>query len=237
MTKTLLSSVIACLLFGGTVNAATICKLIPTTCYNDMGVGYLYDTTDPNSWDITSGCWGKKVVCVDALTNEYISNHNTNNPVALGRKEIANAIKNDFDTSILDGDCFGARRVKDGGAMASVNGNYVNVWCAGILDDVNITVDETFENGDITLGAQPTCDSLAQNGYINIRNGKCYGKYYNPNEYYIQCDGANPTLIILNGANVDNNTTSNINTMPQANTLFNTMYQNARTQHQIYFND
>lgn len=224
------------MLFAGNANA-TVCRLIPTTCYKTMGAGFSYDISNPNTWDITSSCWGKKKICVDALTNEYLASHNVSDFVALGQKEIINVIKPDFDASVLDGDCFGARKTKDGGAMVSVNGNFVNVWCSGVLDDLNITISDSFENGDITLGVQPTCGGLATNGYVNIPNGKCYGKYYNPNEYHIQCDGSNPTIIVLNGADPDNTATSTIKTKVQANTLFNTMYNNARTQHQIHFND
>ena len=68
MMKTFLFSVVSLFLFGG-ANAATpwweqptICRLSPSNCYASMGAGYLFDTSDPDSWDITSKCWGKKYI-------------------------------------------------------------------------------------------------------------------------------------------------------------------------------
>ena len=235
MTKAFLFSVISFLLFNG-ANAATpwwerdtICQLSPSRCYNNMGVGYFYDTEKPASWDITSNCWGKKYICVEALKNSSATE-----PVPMGRAEIADTsrVSSDFDTNELNGDCFGVRKTSSGGATASVSGNFVKVWCSGILDNPT----ETLENGEITSGAQTTCAALAANGYVGIQNGKCYGKYYKQSEYFIQCSGETPTLIILNGADPDG-ATDNIRTKSDADARFNTMYQNAHAQYQIHFAD
>ena len=244
MRKTFLFSAISLLMFGAA--NATVCKLVPTKCYTNMGTGYFYSATnpDPESWDITSNCWGKKYICVEALTDAYVNTHNITDRAALGRKEIASNIKSsDFDTTILNGDCFGARISKDGGAQVKVGGRYVNVWCSGVLDDLNsirgisITIDDTFDNGDITLGTQPTCDILSQVNYANIQNGKCYGKYYNPNEYRVQCNGENPMLIVLNGADPDGTPNTDIKTKTDADARFRTMYENAKKLHKEYFKD
>ena len=251
MKKTCLFCIVS-LLFVGNANAA-ICKLIPTKCYTTMGAGYLYNANnpEPDSWDITSNCWGKKYICAEALTATYRQEHNINSivadPVALGRKEIAVATNSeDFDMTILNGDCFGSRIVKDGGAQMKVDGNYVNVWCSGVLDDVNmaikngpnIKIDNTFDNGDITLGTQPTCTQLADAGYVNIQNGRCYGKNYDTDEYAILCDaGGNPSLVVLNGVDRDNITATDIKTKTQANERLETMYINAKKLHKQYFRD
>lgn len=243
MRKTFLFSAIFLLVFGEA--NATVCKLIPTKCYTTMGTGYFYDTDEPDSWDITSNCWGKKYICAEALTTTYLDSHNVTDRVALGRKEIASATEsNDFDVTVLNGDCFGSRIVKDGGAQIKVHGNYVNVWCPGVIDalntlpGVNITISDTMDNGDITLGTQPTCTNLADAGYINIQNGKCYGKYYDLDEYRIKCDASNPTLIVLNGAlSNGDNTVSDIKIKTEADARFRTMYENAKKLHKQYFND
>lgn len=237
MNKTFLFSIISLLLFGGA--NATVCRLIPTKCYTTMGAGYFYDTSDPESWDITSNCWGKKYICVDALSDTYVNSHNVTDRAALGRKEIADSsrINSDFDLAVLNGDCFGARLVKDGGAAVKVDGNYVNVWCSGILDDLHFTIKDSFDNGDTTSGAQPTCSQLSTYGYVNIQNGKCYGKQYNLDEYRVQCNGDNPTLIVLNGADPDSASNTTIKTKPQATAQFNVMFDSAKKLHKDYFKD
>lgn len=239
MKRLFLFSVISCLLTAH-ANAATpwwehdtICRLSPSNCYTNMGIGYFYDSIDPDpeSWDITSNCWGKKYICAEALKNS-----NATDPVPLGRAEIADAsrINADFDVDVLNGDCFGVRKTSSGGAMASVDGNFVKVWCSGILEHPD---DEYVENGEITSGAQPTCEQLANDGYVGIQNGKCYGKYYNPDEYHIQCNNGQATLIVLNGADPSNASASSVTTKAEADALFNTMYQNAKAQHSAHFND
>lgn len=168
----------------------TICRPNPTNCYPSMGSGY-----DTGMWDATGNCWGLKMICPEALTQSASS------PVAMGKLEIVNGagIKNDFDTDVLNGDCFGSRKTIANGSQASVDGRYVNVWCNGVLD----SADEFLPTGEITFGTQPTCRDLAPNGYIAVLNQKCYGKYYDPGKYFIECDGNNvmPKRIVqLNGA-------------------------------------
>ena len=239
MKNTFLFSVISLFIFGGA--DASICRLIPTKCYNTtMGNGYLYDTSVSASWDITSNCWGKKYICADALTDEYVRDHIiVDNRAALGRAEIAPATNADFDLTVLNGDCFGTRMAKEGGAQIKVDGNYVNVWCYGVLDDLrseDILISETFENGDITT-TQPSCGQLATHGYVNIPNGKCYGKYYNQDEYNIYCTNGNPTLVILNGVDVENIVDTDIKTKSAAESRFRTMYENAQVLHKKYFKE
>ncbi len=225
MKKIFLVSLISLLTFDGAHAAGawwehdTICRLSPSNCYATMGAGYFFDTTDPASWDITSNCWGKKYICADALKNTTGSDS-----VPMGRAEIADAsrINSDFDINVLNGDCFGVRKTSSGGAMASVNGNFVRVWCAGILDNPD---DEYLENGEITSGVQPTCTQLATNGYVGIQNGKCFGKHYDESQYAIQCDGETPTLIVLNGADPTGvSSNANIKTQADADNWFNKMH-------------
>lgn len=216
-----------------TANAATpwwlqptICKLNPTDCYRGMGAGY-----DPEMWDATSSCWGIKYICGDALTTK------TSDPQPMGRAEIARGtgISTDYDTDLLgvDGDCFGRRKTAENGSIASVNGKYVNVWCNGILPNP----DETLEYGEITYGTQPTCASLAADGYVGIENGRCYGKYYDSAQYYIECgtDLLPSRLIVLNGA--DYTATTKYPTESDAEKMFDTMYSVSRDQKAKYFTE
>ena len=188
----------------------TVCRLNPSGCYATMGTGY-----DSGMWDAGANCWGMKVICGDALKN-------TNQTTPVGKTEIARGtnINPDYDINILNGDCFGVRRSSSDGTMASVDGSYVRVWCAGILQNS----DETVDNGEITYGTQPTCATLATDGYIAIQNGKCFGKYYDPSQYFIQCNGENPSLIVLNGAPMGD--TSYPLTQSDADAIFNRMYEN-----------
>ena len=191
----------------------TICRLNPATCYTAMGTGY-----DSGMWDANANCWGMKWICGDALTN-------TNQTTLVGRTEISRGtnIDPDYDLNVLDGDCFGVRKTSTDGAMASVDGKMVRVWCTGILADRYIAA--TIENGDVAAPTyQPSCEELARDGYVAISNGKCYGKYYDPARYYILCNGENPTLVLLNGANYDFGHYPT--TQDEADTLFNQMYEN-----------
>lgn len=168
----------------------TVCKLNPTDCYTSMGTGY-----DSELWDTTSSCWGMKLICPEALKAEEYQ------PVPMGKAEIAKGtgIKQDFNTNILNGDCFGVRKTTSDGAMASVDGEYVKVWCNGILNNP----DEFLENGEITYGAQPTCSDLAEYGYVGVVNNNCYGKFYDTSKYFIECEGDKllpNRIIVLNGA-------------------------------------
>lgn len=194
-------------------NQPTICRLNPANCYTTMGTGY-----DSGLWDANANCRGMKLICGDALTN-------TNNDTPVGKTEIARGtnINPDYDLDVLDGDCFGVRKVSTDGSMASVNGSMVRVWCSGILSNV----DATIETGEITYGTQPTCQMLADDGYVAVQNGKCYGKYYDQSQYFIQCNGEIPTLIVLNGASSSYETGNNTSypvTQEEADDKFDTMY-------------
>lgn len=216
-TISLISS-LCCLTVGGMAGAATpwwqqstICRINPTDCYVGMGTGF-----DNGMWDATSSCWGLKLICHNALTTvnpipiptgkSRIGGGDIilvpgSDPVPMGKIEIASGtgIKQDFDTGILNGDCFGSRKTTANGSLASVNGNYVNVWCSGILN----SSDELLPNGEITFGAQPKCKDLSPNGWVAVLDKRCYGKFYDPTKYYIECEGVTELpkrLIVLNGA-------------------------------------
>lgn len=228
----------ASLLFGGAAITAadaaipwwqqpTICRLNPANCYTSMGVGF-----DSGMWDAGANCWGMKLICPQATTAS------DSVPVAMGRNEIASGsgISRDFDTSVLNGDCYGARKTVSNGSMASVNGDYINVWCNGILDNA----DETIGGGEITYGAQPTCAKLAQNGYVGVLNGRCYGKYYDMNEYFIECGASNllPTrLIVLNGADYTAPQGNAPTDKASADKKFDKMESISKTQRSKYFKE
>lgn len=203
----------------------TVCKLDPTDCYPTMGAGY-----DSELWDNDTGCWGMKMICPEALTTSE------DMPIAMSRNDISKGtnINKDFDTSILNGDCFGVRKTSDNGAMASVNGEYVRVWCNGILDNV----DEYLENGEITYGAQPTCEDLAKYGYVATVSNKCYGKYYDMAKYYIECNGKDilpSRIIVLNGADYSNTSDNTPSDASAASKLFDSMESISESQRKIYF--
>ncbi len=222
-----------CSLFIGDSNAATpwwqqptVCRLDPTNCYSTMGAGY-----DANMWDATAKCWGLKIICPEAL------NDLTSTPRAMGRADIADKkkINQDFNTELLstNGDCFGRRKTSSDGTIASVNGNDVYVWCPGILT----SPDEFMTNGEITYGAQPTCEQLASDGYVAVANGRCYGKYFDEYKYFIECGSAiQPTrLIVLNGAAHNAATTNAPRDTETAKRLFDKMYDVSKEQNKKYF--
>ena len=223
---------VMCLMFAPSAFSAvpwweqpTICKLDPTDCYSTMGAGY-----DGEAWDSETGCWGMKYICPEALKTP-----GSYQPVLMGRQEIAsgNKINIDYDTNILNGDCFGVRKTTDNGAMASVNSEYVRVWCNGILDNP----DEYLPNGEITYGAQPTCNELAEYGYVATIDNKCYGKYYDMSKYYIECNGNDilPSRIIITN-NADYTMASNAPADESAaDKLFDKMQSVSESQREIYF--
>ena len=205
----------------------TVCKLDTTDCYSKMGMGY-----DSEIWDTNSSCWGMKLICPEALTSSE------SQPIPMGKKEIAKGtgINKDFDTSLLNGDCFGARKTTSNGAMASINGKYEKVWCNGILD----RPDEFLENGEITYGTQPTCEELADYGYVAVVNDNCYGKEYDLSEYYIECSGDDllpSRIILLNGADYTNQSGNIPTDRSAANKIFDKMESVSKTQRQKYFNN
>lgn len=203
----------------------TVCRISPTDCYTAMGAGF-----DTEMWDATSSCWGMKYICADALTN-------SNTATLMGRAEIARGtgINSDFDTNLLgiDGDCFGRRKTEQNGAIAIINGKPVKVWCNGILDNA----DEEVANGEISLTTQPTCQTLANNGYVGVINNNCYGKYFDDAKYYIDCSsGLEPErIIILNNADYDADGTDAPQTQSDADEHFEKMYNASKKQHTKYF--
>ncbi len=204
----------------------TVCRLNPSDCYRGMGTGF-----DEQMWDDGANCWGMKLICPDAVKQS------TNEPVAMGRNDIASGknINPDFDVTLLSTNdaCFGRRKTAEGGTIASVNGKYVNVWCSGILD----APDEFLDNGEITYGAQPTCTQLAEYGYVAVENGKCYGKYFDPSKYFLDC-GSNLTpnyIIVLNGADYNNTSNHAPTTQAAADKLFDSMYNASTKQKSKYF--
>lgn len=222
--------------FAGAADAAvpwwlqpTICRPNPTGCYAVMGAGF-----DGEMWDATSNCRGLKMICGAALKPTK------SDSVAMGKTAIAasTGISPDFDTDLLNADCFGTRKTTANGSMASVNGTYVNVWCNGVLDNP----DETLTTGEITFGAQPKCKDIAQNGWVAALNQKCYGKYYDPSAYYIECSGNDvmpSRLIELNGAIAVVGTSAGNYNYPTdtsaAKSLFDTMQAASAAKKAQYF--
>ena len=219
---------ITCATHAATLNwwqQPTICKLSTTNCYVSMGAGY-----DAGMWDATGNCRGMKLICPNALTD------GADEPKPMGKSDLAKGtgISTDFDTSVLADGCFGARKTSANGTQASVGGNFVNVYCRGVLDDY----DEIVTTGEIKTGTQPTCAELAEREYVAVVNGRCYGKRYAARDYYIECGSALlPTrMIVLNGAHYESGTSSDIpENQTDANKKFELMYKTSQEQHKKYF--
>lgn len=230
---------VMCLMFAPSAFSAvpwweqpTVCKLDPTDCYSTMGAGY-----DGEAWDSETGCWGMKYICPEALKTP-----GSYQPVLMGRQEIANGgkINIDYDTNILNGDCFGVRKTTDNGAMASVNGEYVRVWCNGVLD--NPDPDNYLPNGELPEnGREPTCSELARNGFMATQAGKCFGKYYDPMKYTIECGDPNSifatNILELNGADPSYTYANAPTTADDADDIFDRMQEKSASQRKIYFQD
>lgn len=205
----------------------TICRLDPTNCYTNMGIGY-----DAGMWDATAECWGLKMICPAALHSAE------REPIAVGRNDINRGtnINQDFDTDILNSSegCFGMRKTKSNGTMASVNGKFVNVWCPGVLHNPS----EQLPNGEITYGTQPTCSQLAADRYVAVLNNRCYGTYYDEAKYFIECDGSTDMLpsrlIVLNGADYNSGGNSPVD-KNAADDLFERMVSVSKNQRSIYY--
>ena len=80
--------------------------------------------------------------------------------------------------------------------------------------------------------------------FVAVLNQKCYGKFYDPASYYIECQGNNelPTrLIELNGADFVVGTNSGSYNYPTdtaaAKTLFDKMQATSATKKAEYFNN
>ena len=210
----------------------TVCRINNAKCYGSMSAGI-----DPEIWDAGAnkgkGCWGMKYICPEALKTPE-----SNEPILISQTDLnnKNIIKSDYDTDLLsdDGDCFGRRKTTKAGNEVMVNGEYVKVWCNGVLN----RPDETLANGDIAYNA-PTCSSLKQNGYVAEENGKCFGKYYDENDYYIECGDHNQVkperIVILNGAEYKKHNYSGPVTVADAEKLYAKMLSVSRSQKNKYF--
>ena len=219
---------IGCTAYGTAFGAATdfwwmqdtICAVNDARCYGATTAGL------DDEWDTSGNCRGRKFICVAALIG------NANEPVAMDRTDIArgNGISSDFDTNVYVAaeDCYGARKTSQNGAMVLINGEYVRVWCNGILSNPT----ETVASGEI--GPAPTCRELAEMNYVATLNGNCYGKMYDPSKYSIDCDGENPVIIVLNGAQY-NPDVNNFITPFVMNARFSAMQASAATQRSIHF--
>lgn len=206
----------------------TICRLNTTDCYSNLSsAGF-----ESGMWDTNGKCWGMKLICPEALTSS-----NERYPVPMPKDVIAKGtgINKDFDLDVLNNDCFGARKTADNGTKAYVDGKLVNVWCNGIL----MNPDENLANGEITYSVQPTCEDLAFDGYVAVLDKRCYGKFYDPSKYFIECTGSAmlPSKIVeVNDADYMGPTGAmNPKDKDEATALFNKMYNNSKTQHAKYF--
>lgn len=202
----------------------TICRISTTNCYVGMGAGF-----DAGMWDSGANCYGMKIICPRAAGKT--------DPTLMGKNAIKN-ISPDFDANVLIDGCFGARKTSAGGTLASIKDgkDTTHVWCRGILDNPS----ETVATGEITLGAEPTCAQLAERGYTAVVDNKCYGKHYNPREYYIECGTAlTPNrIIVLNGADYTANmSASNPTDQARADEKFKTMYTVSQAQYAKYFSN
>ena len=213
--------------FGAVVdwwNKQTICDVNNTLCYasNTPGIDFSFE----DGWDISGNCRGKKYICPIALTN------GGNAPVTMERADIARhvGLNSDFDTDtyVASDNCYGARKTSQNGALVLINGEYVRVWCNGLLSRPT----ETVANGEI--GPAPTCRELAEQNYVATLNGNCYGKYYDPARYSIDCDGETPVIVVLNGAQYTPNVENYITTF-MANQRFSAMQTSAAAQRSIHF--
>ena len=209
----------------------TICQVNPAKCYAMSGAGF-----DSDLWDSLSSCRGMKIICGEALVpQQFASKPMSKSAIAAG-----DGINVDFDLNVLSSgnDCFGVRKTVGGGGMVIVGGRQVRVWCAGILP----SPDEQTQYGEITYGAEPTCPQLAAYGYVALLNSTCYGKYFDPNLYYIECAAGQlipERIVALNGAivytGVQGTSITYPTTLGAAETLFGSMQADAATRRGKHF--
>lgn len=211
-------------------NHDTICQINDSRCYASTTAGI--DFSLETGWDISGNCRGKKYICGTALSPAGA------NAVAMERNDILRnvGISSDFDTGVYVSaeNCYGARKTRQNGAMALIDGEYVPVWCSGVLGETTNTETESVANGEIATTATPTCTDLAEMNYVATLNGNCYGKKYDPNKYAIDCDNGTPVIIVLNGAQYDP-TGHGAMTHAMAGTRFAAMQASATTQRTIHF--
>ena len=197
----------------------TVCRRNPSNCYTSMGIGY-----EREWWDSTSDCWGQKMICGTALKPT------ANDAKPMTKKQISakNGINPDFDTDILNGDCFGVRKTISNGSQSYIDGKTVNVYCRGVLDNIfdSDLIEDVATGSILKRSTQPTCSELAGYEYVNTRNGNCNGQRYAQSEYYIDCSRGdnNVRLIILNGADYSEPMGSNPHTMDEAEDIFDHMF-------------
>ena len=190
----------------------TICRPSQISCYDGVTptnskIGY-----DAAEWDAGANCRGMKMICPNAI----LPVNSAFGPTALSKADIASKLNPDFDIAILDASdgCFGMRKTRNNGTQAMVtagaNASWVNVYCHGVLGGP----DEIMPSGEIRIsGAQPECRDLADDGYIGVLNGSCYGKFgYPATDFYVECNNAqNPLIpskiVVLNGATENANPT------------------------------
>ena len=86
---------------------------------------------------------------------------------------------------------------------------------------------------------QPTCAKLAENGYVGIENGRCWGKYFDTTKYFIECGASlEPTrLIVLNGADYTAPMNGAPVDMDAAERTFEKMYTTSQTQRAKYYKE
>ena len=196
---------------------STVCAPNNAECFPNMSVGF-----DEMEWDEGANCRGMKMICPNAvldLATTPAAWRGISVPTPISRADIADntIIDADFDITVLDSRnaCFGSRRTRNNGSSARVTGTgngWVNVWCPGVLD----FVDEVLDTGEIVLDAndQPNCRRLADDGFIGILNGQCFGLFGFPrSDFFLDCRNNNNPLLpsriaVLNGATNYNTSTS-----------------------------
>ena len=172
----------------------TICRPSNNECYAGQG-GASFLTDGDEAWDNGASCRGKKRVCDNAIIGGTGTNY-------LSKAEISDPsiISSDFDIGALNAGCWGVRKTRNSATSASVNGNWVSVWCSGALSDQG----EAGAGGFISAASEPNCADLRDRGFIGVLAGACYGRGgFDAQRYYLECrDGAvlPARIAVLNGA-------------------------------------